>query len=268
MVRSLGALAPGSRTSVFVNQQLPNEEFSIRLESDQPVIAERSMFRFPGNAASAVSGAAETSRTWYFAEGSSTQLPPLPVDSFLLLQNPQPRQAAVNITLFGQVGQQPSLQLILEPNSRRTIYLNEVFPNASFGIRVESSEPIVAERSQFFGPEPRGAAASVGATTLATQWNLPEGSAQPPFTTVIAILNPQPDAMNARVDFLLENGQVVTREYVVGPSRKLAVNANDVVPGNAFSTRVLLSIPGVVERTMFFQKSGATGVTNTVGIPR
>ncbi|MHB0869228.1 MAG: WD40/YVTN/BNR-like repeat-containing protein, partial [Chloroflexota bacterium] len=75
VVQALGALAPNSRTSVFVNQVLPNEEFGIRVDSDQPIIAEESTFRFPGNAATATEGATTSSRSWFFAEGSSLQSP-------------------------------------------------------------------------------------------------------------------------------------------------------------------------------------------------
>ena len=267
VVQSLGALAPGSRTSVFVNQVLPNEEFGIRVDSNQPVVAESSTFRFPGNAATTNAGATAASRTWFFAEGSSLQSP-LATDTFLLLQNPQQAQTAVNITLFSVAGEQRSLQITMPASSRRTIFLNGVFPNASFGIRVESTEPIVAERSQFFGPEPRGASASIGASALATRWNLAEGSSQPPFTTVIAILNPNNQAMSVRIDFRLENGQVITRDFIVGATSKLSVNVNQLIPNNAFSSTVSTSLPSVVERTIFLAKLGSTGVTNTPAVPQ
>lgn len=265
VVQALGPLAPNSRTSIFVNQVLPNEEFGIRVDSDQPVIAEESTFRFPGNAATATEGSTAPSRTWFFAEGSSLQAP-LPTDTFMLLQNPQQVATTVTMTLFGTQGQQASLQIAMPPNSRRTIFLNQVLPNASFGVRVESTEPIVAERSQSFGVEPRGLTASLGAVALATQWNLPEGSTQMPFSTTIAILNPNSTALSARLDFQLENGQVVTREFAVSANAKLSVNVNDLLPNNAFSTRVTTSLPSAVERTMFLNKLGSIGVTNAVGI--
>jgi photosystem II stability/assembly factor-like uncharacterized protein len=267
VVQSLGALPPTSRTSIFVNQVLPNEEFGIRVDSDQPVIAERSTFRFPGNAATSTAGATAASRSWFFAEGNSIQQP-LPWDTFLLLSNPQQTSTTVTIVLFNTAGQQTSLQIAMPPNSRRTIFLNDIFPNTSFGFRVDSSEPIVAERSQFFGPEPRGATASQGATSLATEWNLAEGSTQPPFSTNIAILNPNSAAMNARIDFQLENGQVVTRDFLVNPTSKLSVDVGSFLPNNAFSAKVTTSLPSVVERTMFLNKLGSIGVTNAVGVPR
>ncbi|HEX2924368.1 MAG TPA: hypothetical protein VHS28_10105, partial [Chloroflexota bacterium] len=211
VVQALGALAPNSRTSVFVNQVLPNQEFAVRVDSDQPVITEESTFRFPGNAATTVAGANMASAAWFFAEGSSVQgppSPPAPVDTFLLLENPQQAAATVSTTLFSTAGGQTSFQIAMPGNSRRTIFLNDFFPNTSFGIQVNADQPIVAERSEFFGPEPRGATATIGATGLATQWNLAEGSTQPPFQTSISVLNPSSSATAVRMDFQLENGQV------------------------------------------------------------
>jgi hypothetical protein len=265
VTQSLGALPPRSRTSVFVNQVLPNEEFSIRVSSNQPVIAERSMFRFPGNAASATAGATEASRTWYFAEGSSVAAPRA-TDTFLLLQNPAPASTTAAITLYSTGGEQRSLQVPMPGNSRRTVFLNQHFPGASFGIRVESDQPVVAERSMFFGGEPRAFTGSMGSPSLGTTWSLAEGSTQSPFSTVIAILNPNNQAMTARIDFQLEGGQVTSRDFTIGAARKLSVNVGEILVNSAFSARVTTSLPGVVERTMFFQKAGGTGATNAIGI--
>ena len=262
VTQSLGALAPHSRTSVYVNQVLPNQEFSIKVSSDQAIIAERSMFRFPGNSASATAGTTQANRSWYFAEGSSEN----GTDSFLLLQNPGSSASTVGLTLYSTTGEQRSLQIGMPGNSRRTIYLNQIFPGASFGVKVDSSEAIVAERSMFFGSEPKGFTGSMGSPSLATTWNMPEGSTQTPFTTVLAVLNPNDSGMSVRMDFQLESGQVVSRDFTVGPGRKLSVEVNQILASAAFSTKVTTSLPSVVERTMFFQKQGGRGATNAIGI--
>ncbi|HEX2988157.1 MAG TPA: hypothetical protein VHS06_08315 [Chloroflexota bacterium] len=127
----------------------------------------------------------------------------------------------------------------------------------------------MAERSEFFGPEPRGATATIGATGLATQWNLAEGSTQPPFQTSISVLNPSSSATAVRMDFQLENGQVVTRDFIAGAASKLTVNVGDFLPNDAFSTKVTTSQPTVVERLMFLNKLGFLGETDALGtLPR
>ncbi len=270
VVQALGALPPNSRTSIFVNQVLPNQEFGVRVDSDQPVIVEESTFRFPGNAATTVAGANMASINWFFAEGSSVQgppSPPSPVDTFLLLSNPQQVAATVTTTLFSTAGGQTSFQIAMPANSRRTIFLNDFLPNASFGIRVSSDQPIVAERSEFFGPEPRGATATVGASSLAAQWSLAEGSTQPPFQTSISVLNPNGSATAVRMDFQLENGQVITQNFIANANSKLTVNVGDFLSNNAFSTKVTTSQPTVVERLMFLNKLGSVGETDAIGTP-
>src|SRR6185437_7906390 len=103
----------------------------------------------------------------------------------------------------------------LAPTSRQSVFLNQVLPNATFGIRVDAADPIIAERSIFFGTEPRGALATPGATDPATTWFLAEGSTQPPFTEEIYILNPGTATMSAHIDFDLPGGRVVGRDFTV-----------------------------------------------------
>ncbi len=263
------ALPPQSRTSVFVNQILPNAAFSSRVDSDQPIVVERALYRFPGNAATAEAGVNAAATGFFFANArTGTNLPqfPVPFDSFLLLENPNPTPATATITLFLSNGSQISFAQGLAANSRQSVFLNQVVPNASFGIRVQASQPILAERSMFFGREPRGAMNTLGSSDLATQWFLAEGSTQFPFTEFIYILNPNAATMTARIDFQLPGGQVVTRNFNVDPTRALTVDVNDVVPNSPVSATVTTSLPSVVERQMFFTKLGALGGHDSLAV--
>jgi len=125
---------------------------------------------------------------------------------------------------------------------------------------------IIAEKSLFFGGEPRGAAATQGASDLATVWNLAEGATTPPFDEIIAILNPHEAAMSVHIDFQLPNGQVIGRDIALGPTRNLVVRVDDIIPNDAVSARVTTSLPSVVERVMFINKFGAVGLHNSIGI--
>lgn len=105
-----------------------------------------------------------------------------------------------------------------------------------------------------------------GATALATTWNLLEGSTQAPFTEFIEILNPQPSTMSAHVDFDLPSGQVIGRDFQIGPNRPLILSVNQIVPNSPVSARITTSMPSVVERTMFMNKLGELGGTDTIGV--
>jgi hypothetical protein len=260
-VTQLQDLAPNSRTSIFVNQVLPNAAFSTRIESNLPIVAERAMYRFPGNAATGVAGVNEASKTWYFADGFTSATS----DTWILLQNANATSVDITIRLMEQAGGVTTVSLTMPAISRRSVEVKQVRPVGDFGIVVEASDPIVAEKSLFVGDEPRGAAATEGAAQLATVWYLAEGETRDPFDEYIAILNPNTAQMNVQIDFELANGLVISRDFTIGSERKRSVFVDEIVAG-ANSARITTSLPSVVERTMFINKFGVLGITNTIGI--
>jgi hypothetical protein len=173
--------------------------------------------------------------------------------------------ADVTVKLMGQNGEVTSVLLGMPPTSRRSLELKQVLPTGDFGMTVDATQPIVAEKSLFWDAEPRGAAATEGAMQLATTWNLPEGETRPPFNEYIAILNPHATAMNVHIDFQLLNGLVIGRDLSVGPTGKSSILVDDIIDGAA-SARITTSLPSVVERTMFIEKMGVRGGHNTIGI--
>lgn len=259
------SLPANSRASIFTNQVIPDAAFSMRVESDAPVIAERAMYRFPGNAAMGVAGVTSAARTWFFAEGSESARG-LPTDTWLLLQNPNEFEVPAMVTIIREEGDPVDISMSLPPSSRQSVYLNQVGDFGSFGIQVEAGAGIVAERSMFFGGEPRGAHATAGSPALAGRWHLAEGSTAAPFDEVIAIVNPNERAATSEVEFQLADGRTVERNFTVPSRRKLSIRVDDIVPDAAVSAEVSTSLPTVVERTMFFEKSGGLGVHNTIGI--
>lgn len=263
VVQSLGALPPQSRTSIFVNQVLANAAFSFRVDSEVPIIAERAMYRFPGNSATGVVGVPAPSPTWFFSEGR-TSLRGTPADTFLLLLNPNANPVTATVRLFRTDGTVQTFTRLLPATSRSTIHLNLLFAG-EFGISVEADGDIIAERSVFFGGEPKGAYATQGATQLGTVWLLPEGSTAPPFDEIVSVLNPRGSVMNVTAEFQLETGQVIVRNFTVGPNRKFDILVDNIIASAAVSTRITASEPTVVERTMLINKTNL-GAHNTIGI--
>ncbi|MBI4319705.1 MAG: hypothetical protein HY675_14550 [Chloroflexi bacterium] len=264
VVQRLGKLPPLSRTSILVNDVLPEAVFSIRVGADLPIVAERVVKISPGsNLATGVVGVHRASKTWFFAEGRST-LRGIDADTFLSLFNPNENAVTATIRLFSTDGTVRTLTRTLEPLSRATEQLNLVF-SGEFGIAVEATGEIVAERSVFFGEEPRSGYATQGAQDLGTVWNLPEGSTAPPFDEILAVLNPRDQPLNIRAEFQLESGEVIARDFAVGPNRKLDILVDDIVPSAAVATRVIASAPTVVERIMLISND-TLGATNSIGM--
>ncbi len=203
------------------------------------------------------------------------------------IANPENRAAIARVTvLFGQrsdLGESsppaPVVQDIpIAAYGRHTVQVNSL-PSATYAgqgravsVIVESLRGgVVVERTMSFGD---GWGGHTGKALLAParQWFLAEGAANGFFQTFILLTATGTVAPKVTVDFLLEDGQVVSipADFPGAPGR-LTVWANEVcVPGpggsgcvralagKAFSTRITADQPITVERAMYFNRGGRT----------
>ena len=98
---------------------------------------------------------------------------------------------------------------------------------------------------------------SAGVTAPSTQWFLAEGATGSYFDEFILIANPQAATAAVQADFLLANGQVITKTYTVaGNSRfNIWVDLEDPrLADAAVSTRITSTngVPIIVERAMWW----------------
>jgi hypothetical protein len=129
-----------------------------------------------------------------------------------------------------------------------------------FGIVVEATQPIVAERSMYFGTTATrlwsGGHASAGVVEPTTRWFLPEGATGGFFEMFILLTNPQQIDAHVTLDYQLEDGSVVSVPKVVPAQRRLTVNvdaeADERLRNASLSTRVTSDVPIVVERSMYW----------------
>jgi len=138
-------VAPQSRFNLFANEVVPEAAISTRVDSDVPVFVERAMwFGHDGNNSPGVNGA---SRTWYLAEGYTGA----GTDTWLLVMNPNSTGTTATLRFMKEDGVVVERTYTLPPTSRLSIYANEVVPNVSFSTRVAADQPVVVERSMYFG---------------------------------------------------------------------------------------------------------------------
>ena len=253
-------LPPTSRRSIYANQVIPDAEFSTVVLSDQPIVAERSMyFRQSGGHGSIA--ASQLAKNWYLAEGQTGD----GYDTWLLVLNPNQAAANLKVTLFREDGTTSEGHYAALPGSRLSIYANNVVPSGRFGIQVESDQPIAVERSLYFAGG-KGGHNVVAAPLLSQEWYLPEGSTRPPFTEKIAVLNPNAQVANLAVVFMKEGGGSESRQFVLGPTSRTTLNVNELMPDAEISTKVTSDVPIAVERSMYF--ANGLGGTGSFGIPR
>jgi hypothetical protein len=203
------------------------------------------------------------------------------------IANPENRAAIARVTvLFGQRGDlgevippAPVVQdVAIGAYGRHTVNVNAL-ANSSYNgqgravsVIVESLRGgVVVERTMSFG-DGWGGHTGKALTAPARQWFLAEGAANGFFQTFILLTATGTVAPKVAVDFLLEDGQVVTvpANFPTAPGR-LTLWANEicapgtdgstchrVLAGKAFSTRITADQPITVERAMYFNRAGRT----------
>lgn len=141
-------MTPLSRTSIPVNAQLEDTDTSIEVVSDREVIAERAMYwdNGTGRAGHETVGAPAPAKTVYFAEGSTAW----GFETFICIQNPNDRDAEVNVTYMTNEGSVPGKKRTVKAESRITINVGLELPDRDTSIKLQSSVTIMAERPMYW----------------------------------------------------------------------------------------------------------------------
>ncbi len=196
---------------------------------------------------------AAPSRTqWYFAEGSTAR----PFDLWLLLQNPNGTAATAKVTYMKRDGSQVGQEVMLPPVSRRSIFVNQLIPEAEISMKVESDSPVLAERAMYFRTDGH---VSAGVPAPSTRWYMAEGSTRGDFDSWILLQNPQNSQANVTLTFLTSEGR--GKEIVQGlpPTSRLSLHVNQLVPDAEVSTVISSDQPIIAERAMYFRQVGGHG---------
>ena len=152
------SLLPYGRTTVDVNAiaGLGQADVSTVITANTGgVVAERTMFWgdqfYGGHTGKAIE---RTGTTWYLAEGAANSF----FTTFMLLANPGSTPATATVTFLLEPSGTVTKSYSVPPNSRVTIYTNEVqdagggrpLNGRSFSTQVTSDAPIAVERSMYF----------------------------------------------------------------------------------------------------------------------
>lgn len=239
-------------------------EFATVVESDQPLIADRTMTWDAGGYGShAETSVAAPSTRWYLAEGathSGFQL-------FYLLQNANPAPATVSIEYLLPSGAPITQEYVVPANSRETVWVNTInatLASTDVSATIDSDLPIIVERAMYLNRPGQMFAAgheSAGVTTPSTGWFLAEGATGPYFDLFVLIANPSNTLANITARFLRVDGTVVTRSYQVQPKARFNIWVDQEGPelaDAAVSTTIQSDVPVLVERAMWWPGSADT----------
>ncbi len=147
-------MEPQSRFTIFVNNDVINNDTSIKVASDQELIAERSMYwdNGTGKAGHETVGVPAPSTSVFLAEGSTAW----GFDTYICIQNPNDRKVAVTLTFMTNKGMAAGPTLYIDAGSRTTAHLNEMIPNTDVSTKVQCDLPIMAERAMYWNSKGGG----------------------------------------------------------------------------------------------------------------
>ncbi|HEY3060209.1 MAG TPA: S8 family peptidase [Chloroflexota bacterium] len=258
-------LVPGmGRRSVYVNALFTTSGFATQVTSDQPIVVERAMYFDRGQGGHDTLATPEPGKTWYFAAGGSRG----GFDTWLLLENPGSAPASVRVSFMTDSGQVVNQPMFVLPHARGSLFTDPLVPNAVYGIRVDSDQPIVAERAVYFDDGRAGFDAAAVAAPAA-EWFLPEGSTLGSFEEQLSVLNPQSQAVNVLVEFRPQEGEPPPPlRFSIGPTMRTTLDVNPQVPDANVALLVTADKPIVVERTTYFARATGLGATTSTGLTR
>lgn len=267
-------LPPTSRQTIDVSALIASGGFSTRIEADQPIMAERTMYWTAGGVAYAgghnTIALSDPAQTWYLAEGYNSSN----FQTYIMLMNPNSNPANATITFMKEDGSTVPYSRALPPNSRQTIITSAIIPTGGFATKVAADAPILVERAMYWGAGgvPRaGGHNTTGISTLATTWYLAEGyvGGSNNFQTYILLFNPNPVEANIAVNFIKDDGTTVPYSRTIPARSRSTITAKSIVPSGGFATKVSANVPILVERAMYWDVDGVAqgGGHCSVGIP-
>jgi hypothetical protein len=276
-------LEPNSRTSVSAGTipELVNTSFSIVVDSNLPIVAERSMYfgrpefgsrTFEGGHDSP--GVSLATTQWNFAEGASGTF----FDTFYLLGNAGSRAADVTFKYQLAGGGTVTTNHVVPAFGRLTVNAATDHPQlaaTAFSLALVSSEPITAERSMYWGRTATThwieAHNVFGVNQPGTRWGLAEGrtGGDRQFQTFILIGNSSNSASDVRVTFLRAGGgATIEKQFTIAANSRFNVDVSGMVPELANQefgaiVEVLAGAPVIVERALYSNSGGVLFAAGT-----
>ena len=170
-------LAPGSRTTVYVNEVpgLGETDVSGDITADAPIVVERAMYRGSAGQPFALGtdsmGVPAAATSWFLAEGATGTF----FDLYVLIANPGNTDATVQAQFLKPDGSTVQQSYPVRAHSRFSVFVDGIagLSDTSVATTLTSNVPIVAERAMYW---PGGffdyyeGHSSAGSTTTSLNW--------------------------------------------------------------------------------------------------
>ena len=251
-------VSPSSRLTVHVNDSNeagPNQQVSMKVTSDIPILAERPMYfnYFGQTGGHVVVGASTPLTNLNLAEGHVGQS----FNEYLTILNPNTTAANLTITYYRGSGPPVQQLLAVAANSRGTVHVNDILPSGTdSSVHISSDQPVVVERPMYFtynGWTGGHDAMAVPDTALGMSLSFAEGYTAANFAEYYTILNEQPADAIVTFTFYLASGTPLIKTITVPANSRWTEQINNDLPaGTSNSVQMTSSQPILAERLEYF----------------
>ena len=204
-----------------------------------------------GLASTTLPAAPSGSTQTYYAEGASGFF-----DYRVAVLNTAATETWLNVSFLREGAAPVARSYSIGPNRRMTISADDVaeLNGTSFAAVISAPSTVVSERTMRWrlnGAD--GASGARALTAPSTTWYLAEGNAGF-FDTYVLLANPSATPTVATVDFLLDGGGVIRKQYALGGNARYTIWTNQIpeLVTRSFATTVTAPAPILVERAMYF----------------
>ena len=199
----------------------------------------------------------DLSRTWYLAEGfTGRNATGGEFEEYILIQNPNSQGAAVGVTYMMPGGATVERAYTVGPDSRFTIAVDDILPDAEVSAFVHADVAVAVERAMYFSGRKAGHD-SIGVSQPSKTWYLAEGYTADTFDEYVLIQNPGDSQATVKATFMTPGAGNVEKEYVVGAHSRFTIHVDDIIPAQSVSTQIDSSVPVVVERAQYLNNMTA-----------
>jgi len=222
--------------------------------------------------------ATKASQDWYFPSGDSS----VATDYRLVIANPFPDEAVVQISFMTSGGQETSAQLSEVPVAAGEVEVASIsdaaIPQDLLSVRLHSARGrVVAWKALWTKPEREspGLEFTLGAPAPATEWYFPAGEVSGQARQTITLMNPNEEESSVSITLSTDGEPVQSSkllEIAVAPlsSKRLVLpDRLDAKTGNVGGVSAVVSVdndvPVVAESTTVFDDEAKSGRMTEVG---
>jgi len=255
------AVPANSRVTVNLNSVIPGKDVSARIDADQDVICERSMYWGGRVEGTDTIGIEAPSYSWYLAEGTTAH----GFDTYLLIMNPDDSDAKVKVTYMTDTGPVEKPEFPVPARTRYTIDVKGDLPDRDFSLKVIADKRVIAERSMYWDGK-RGGHCSIGTTSPAVDWYLAEGSTDWGFDEYVLLQNPGSAAAKIDLTYMTGRGPEPQPTISLAAGSRETVHVNEVFPGEDVSVKVNADRGIVAERSMYWNNGTGKAGHDAIGV--